>query len=363
MAVGFPTKVSYVDGDVFSASDINDTNGTINLLTSSTLSYSAGKNAIINGGMDIWQRGTSITGTSGIPHTADRWQVTRVGATGYTTTRQSSGATLPEIQYCLRAQRDSGNSNTTLLGAFYSVESVNSIPFAGKATTLSFYVRKGADYSGGALTVEFSQGTGTDQNIISGGFTGKTNVGTSSVTLTTSWQRVTITGTVATTTTQLGLQFYYTPTGTAGAADFFELTGVQVEYGSTPTSFARTGGTIQGELAACQRYFQRLFNGAEQQFENLGLFQCTSSSAGTGAISFLVPMRVSPTLSVSSASHFSRFDATAGSLQTLTSFTFFQTSPRRTRLNLGWTSGTTAGNATDVLMDNTSGTMDASAEL
>jgi hypothetical protein len=32
MAVGFPTKVSYADGDVFSASDINDTNGTINLI-------------------------------------------------------------------------------------------------------------------------------------------------------------------------------------------------------------------------------------------------------------------------------------------------------------------------------------------
>jgi hypothetical protein len=32
MAVGFPTKVTYANGDVFSASDINDTNGTINLL-------------------------------------------------------------------------------------------------------------------------------------------------------------------------------------------------------------------------------------------------------------------------------------------------------------------------------------------
>ena len=32
MAVGFPTKVSYANGDVFSASDINDTNGTINLI-------------------------------------------------------------------------------------------------------------------------------------------------------------------------------------------------------------------------------------------------------------------------------------------------------------------------------------------
>jgi len=32
MAVGLPTKVTYANGDVFSASDINDTNGTINLL-------------------------------------------------------------------------------------------------------------------------------------------------------------------------------------------------------------------------------------------------------------------------------------------------------------------------------------------
>jgi hypothetical protein len=32
MAVGFPTDVSYVDGDVFSAADINSTNGTLNLV-------------------------------------------------------------------------------------------------------------------------------------------------------------------------------------------------------------------------------------------------------------------------------------------------------------------------------------------
>jgi hypothetical protein len=32
MAVGFPAKTTYVNGDVFSASDINDTNGTLNLV-------------------------------------------------------------------------------------------------------------------------------------------------------------------------------------------------------------------------------------------------------------------------------------------------------------------------------------------
>ena len=32
MAVGFPLKVSYANGDVYSASDVNDTNGTVNLI-------------------------------------------------------------------------------------------------------------------------------------------------------------------------------------------------------------------------------------------------------------------------------------------------------------------------------------------
>jgi hypothetical protein len=322
MAVGLPLKTTYADGDVYSASDVNDTNGTVNLFQTSTLSYSAGKNAIINGGMDIWQRGTSITGTSGIPHTADRWQVTRVGATGYTTTRQSSGSTLPEIQYCLRAQRDSGNTNTTLLGAFYSVESVNSIPFAGKATTLSFYVRKGANYSGGALTVEFSQGTGTDQNVISGGFTGKTNVGSSSVTLTTSWQRVSITGTVATTTTQLGLQFYYTPSGTAGAADYFELTGVQVEYGSVATTFSRTGASIQGELAACQRYYLSWVTGTTQ---TIGIGTYTGGGTAVTTANFPVTMRIQPSLVVATGTNYYKFNRVSAD-DDFNSFTIFNAS-------------------------------------
>ncbi len=343
MAVGLPLKTTYADGDVYAASDVNDTNGTVNLFQT-TLTYSAGKNAIINGGMDIWQRGTSIAGTSGIPYTADRWQVTRVGATGYTTTRQSAGSTLPEIQYCLRAQRDSGNTNLTLLGAFYSVESVNSIPFAGKATTLSFYVRKGANYSGGALTVEFSQGTGTDQNIISGGFTGKTNVGSSSVTLTTSWQRVTITGTVATTTTQLGLQFYYTPTGTAGAADYFELTGVQVEYGSVATSFSRAGGTIQGELAACQRYYFRM-NG-NGSYNPVGFGYSDSTTVARMYVT-TPPMRVLPT-----SIDYTNLSIVADAIYNSTGASIGASSPNMVRVDLTGLSGLTAFRSYALLLRN-----------
>jgi hypothetical protein len=275
--------------------------------TATGLRYQSGYNgnSVINGGMDVWQRGTTIVGTSGIPHTADRWQVTRTGTTGYTTTRQATNDTtnLPNIQYCARVQRDSGNTNTSLLGAFYSMESSDSIRFAGQAATLSFWARKGANFSqaSSGLTVEFSQGTGTDQNIISGGFTGKTNVGGGTATLTTTWQRFTYTGTVATTTTQLGLQFYYTPVGTAGAADFFEITGVQVELGSVPTVFKRSngsGGTIQGELAACQRYFYAINQSTGGAIGNGGYFSTTQYQL---SITFPVVLRTAASFTRSAA--------------------------------------------------------------
>jgi hypothetical protein len=222
----------------------------------------AGKNAVINGGMDIWQRGTtSASITTAATYTTDRWASVSGASTAMTVSRQVTGDTtnLPNIQYCSRVQKTAGQTGTSVLYFAQSIESVNSIPFAGKTVTLSFYARKGANYSQATSIVSayLQTGTGTDQNILSGGLTGAVNAIAQDATLTTTWQRFSYTATLGATITQIGMFFAYTPVGTAGANDWFEITGVQLEVGSVATPFSRAGGTIQGELAACQRYYYR----------------------------------------------------------------------------------------------------------
>ncbi len=219
--------------------------------------FVAGKNAIINGGFDIWQRGTSIAGGTFKNYTADRWVQFRAGLT---ISRQVTNDTtnLPFIQYCARVQRDSGTTGVNANLLMNSMATNDAISFAGKTVTMSFYARKGANYSAtsSALAATLYSGTGTDQALIDG-YTGQVTVATTTATLTTTWQRFSFTGTVGATATELSCEFAFTPTGTAGAADYYEVTGVQLELGAAATPFARAGGSIGGELDLCKRYYQR----------------------------------------------------------------------------------------------------------
>lgn len=258
--------------------------------------YVAGKNAVINGGMDVWQRGTSLA-ASGSQFIADRWNFFRDGyATGITVSQQTTNDTtnLPNIQYCQRVQRDSGNTSTAGIQTTQNLETVNSTLCAGKTVTISFYARKGANFSSTSshMVVGLYSGTGTDQ-ALRNGFTNSALVISQNNTLTTTWQRFSYTGTVASTATQLGVNFYYAPTGTAGAADYFEITGVQLELGAQATPFARAGGSIGGELALCQRYYVR--NSGPRAYSFYGYGLGTSETNVSFAVNVPVPMRVVPT--------------------------------------------------------------------
>jgi hypothetical protein len=253
--------------------------------------------------MDIWQRGTTSSSiTTSQVYTADRWLAVSGASTGTVVSRQTTSDTtnLPTIQYCARVQRTSGQTGTSLIQFAQSMESVNSVRFAGQSVTLSFYARRGANYSSAsnALNVLMLTGTGTDQQVLTG-YTGSVSAINSFATLTTTWQRFTFTATLATNINEIGVDFYYTPVGTAGVNDYFEITGIQLEQNSSATAFSRTGGTYGLELAACQRYYWRNAGGGLESCYGYGV--ATGTGAAELVINNPVPMRVVAT-SVESAS-------------------------------------------------------------
>ena len=256
-------------------------------------SQAAGKNGVINGAMDFWQRGTANVTTASV-YTADRWMKSSNTAFGVSRQTTSDTTNLPQITYALRMQRTNGSASTTGVELVQNLENDTSAPFIGQAVTLSFYARAGANFS--ATSSIFAShiygGTGTDQNLFTG-MTGNASLVSANNTLTTTWQRFQITTTISTTYKQLAVYYTYTPTGTAGANDWVEITGVQLEIGSRATTFTRAGGTIQGELAACQRYYERSYSDTIYGF--VGTAIGNGSTAAQGAIQFKVTKRITPT--------------------------------------------------------------------
>jgi hypothetical protein len=297
MATMTPKAIVDAKGDLIAAT-ANDTparlavgnNGETLVADSSAstgLRYTSGtvqSNPVLNSAFQVWQRGTANVTTASV-YTADRWQ--KSSPTHYGVSRQATGDTtnLPFIQYCARVQRTASSAVTTIVELVQSIESINSVPYAGKTVTFSFYARAGSNYSStsNAFFSGLYSGTGTDQNLISG-FTGQIAVASATSTLTTTWQRFTMTGTVSSSATQLGIYFNYTPTGTAGANDFFEITGIQIDIGSVALPFRTYAGTIQGELAACQRYFEKSYDiaTAPGSATGAGSIYLTNGADGSG---------------------------------------------------------------------------------
>ena len=222
------------------------------------------RNAIINGGFDIWQRGTSLAlSAAAFLFSADRWAAAQLGTANAVFNQSTSVPT--GFRYSAKIGRNSGATTTGNILLNTALETSDSLRFANQTVTFSFYAKAGANYSSAsnALSAIVYTGTGTDQGIgsVAGGWTGSATPINATATLTTSWQRFSYTGTIASTATQLGLGFKYTPVGTAGADDNFYLTGVQVEVGSQASPYAPATPTYATELAACSRYFQVLGKG------------------------------------------------------------------------------------------------------
>ena len=250
--------------------------------------YVAGKNKIINGDFGIWQRGTSIALAEGV-FGPDRYKVNFAGGVPSGTMQQQTftAGTAPVLGY---EGTYFGRWTWTTLNSCTVFEMCQPIEdvriFANQIVTLSFWAK--ADTT--RTLTSFIR-----QNFGSGGSGNVDTVGQSN-SLTTSWQRFTFTVALPsisgkTIGTGSSLQIKFSLPATANTT--IDIWGVQVEAGSTATSFQTATGTLQGELAACQRYYWRASVGAYNYLPGTG------SGITTTSVHMAFPlhqtMRVSPT--------------------------------------------------------------------
>ena len=216
--------------------------------------YVAGKNKIINGDFGVWQRGTSGFGAGGVPN-ADRFFFygDGTGATRAISQQTFTPGTAPvsgyESQYYFRYNQSVAGTGGTLNRFYTKLEDVRT--FAGQTVTLSFWAKADAART---LTAAVSQNFG------SGGSGSVATSFSGSASATTAWTRFSFTlaipsisGKTVGTSSYLEIDIDF-PNNTTQTIDIW---GVQVEAGSVATPFTTATGTLQGELAACQRYYYR----------------------------------------------------------------------------------------------------------
>jgi hypothetical protein len=241
------------------------------------------------------------------------------------------------------------------------IETTNALTLFGKSVTLSFWYKSNLT---GSHYVRF----------YTGGQTGGTDTAVAfTVNAADTWEYKTITTTafsgvtaIITSPTAMGAQLdigrrtYLGGTSTTIAAnDYFQISQMQLETGSVATAFQTATGTIQGELAACQRYYYRHANGNQKIIGSGNYYSATQINA---AIQFPVQMRTDPTMSIVTGTDYYAAYRNGGT-DGLNSFTNSETSVNGTNVyNLSEASGT-AGHGCIVSTNNASASIAFSAEL
>jgi hypothetical protein len=303
---------------------MNDFAGTLNTVPGS-YGAAAGKNKIINGDFYVNQR--NFTSTTGFTYGLDRWYQENSGTTTYSAQTFTLGSA-PVAGY--EGKNFARQATTGQIGAgnfAYLAQRIESVrTLAGQTVTVSFWAKAASGTP--KVSVEFTQLFGSG-----GSPSGFVRINFGQVTLSTSWARYSVTASITSISGKtlgtngddwLGL-YLWTSAGSDFAArtnslglqnNTFDFWGVQVEAGSIATPFQTATATIQGELAACQRYYERFTSTAA--YGLIGTGKAYSTSAVNIQMPFAVTKRVTPTAVDTSAMATFQFETggTAGNTPT-----------------------------------------------
>ena len=261
------------------------------------------KNLVINGGYNIWQRGTSFANVA-VAYTADRFYTSGNRSIDRSTDLPND----PEIitPYSCLCTGGAGANAQTITAIELPLIGTAGVFKPNSIFTLSFWIRDngagGSDIRARVRFVDDSLG-GTPTDIVPVDVIKQSVAG--------AWEKVTYTFDVGAAVPTAGNQCVDLLIDLVDPAGSFNITQIQLEEGPVATEFEPR--TVGEELALCQRYYQH--SGATFRFAA----DRDTSSVRVLNMNFLVGMRVNPAIVFLNAVGFSGGPNWAGSSQNFVS--------------------------------------------
>jgi len=269
------------------------------------------RNLVINGAMQVAQRGTSFTNPVQNTYLLDRW-FSGSNLINLTVTQQSSVTVNGTISKTMRFDF-TGSSSFDFYQAFEDYEYLS-----GKTVTLSFWYRTNVS---GVVIRQYATTTHDTLTDSSG-----------------SWTYHTITFTFGTLQSNprsangATIGFWDNSTGNIVSGSYFEITQVQLELGSEATPFEHR--PYGDELQRCQRYYYQL-GPYTNQYEVIFMpTWATSTTTQQLAFNFPVKMRAAPTITHNGVSEF-RVNDNLQHDEVCNSILFSQIRPERSMATFG----------------------------
>jgi len=287
------------------------------------------RNLIINGAMQVAQRGTSTTGGGFL---VDRFElnINNTDNIAITQSQDSSGPSgFANSWKILATTAESVVAADERVRFRQNIEGQNLQQFAfgtsaAKSMTLSFYVKsnKTGTYAVNLEQDDASRVIGSTYTInaantweyktitVSGDTSGTIN-NDNGVGLVVSWYLLAGSNYTSTDNTSYGASangkqaYGHSTTWGQSTNDDFYITGVQLEVGDTATPFEHR--SYGDELARCQRYYYAIDQNTVGSIYTAFVGTGYSSTQCNFQVSFPVQMRVSPTMTYNSGSGFYRF--------------------------------------------------------
>lgn len=344
------------------------------------------RNRLIGGDFNsnLWQRGTTgASTTTTLTYAPDRWWGLSGTNTAMTiaqvTTSQPEGSAASA-----RVQKTAGQTGVVAVCMGQALTTANSASMQGEVVEFSFWAKSGALFTAASSTITATIATGTAAdgsaaNFSTGSWTGYAAATAQAIVINTGWERYSAVATIPAAALQVGVKICYTPVGTAGATDFFEIANAQLAV--NPGALAKTN-TSTTDTAYSMLNFDARPSTVERTLQQAYFYRVTETAAITPfapcsavdtthtncLLQFPTTMRIIPTMTYTAgfASPTSTTQATLGACSALATSAVVASTAVNTQNVLIYCTATTipaAGVASFMYSNGGAGVINANAEL